>query len=195
MEADWSVALAADDPVITVPWAASEGERGCRFVDLRLGEHLIDKIEEARTRPTLRSALRVLNGAASPLWTAKCDAWTSSADEGAELFDAYEMDATPGETVFGAGCYIDLLPRAAALLSSFERQEGWLRVVTDSLRKIPARAARVELVLRRAEVEAVPGYGVTWFVEGCGLSAHDAGQRWSEALTLALPAIMEVRPA
>jgi hypothetical protein len=195
MEADWSVALAADDPVITVPWDASEGhDRKCRFVDLRLGRHLIEEIEEARVRPALRSALLLLNGAASPLWTAKCDAWTSSPDEGAAPFDAYEMDATPGETAFGAGCYIDLLARDAVLLSSFERQEHWLRTVTQALHKIPARAARVELVLRYAEVEAAPGFGVTWLVEGCGLSANHAGQRWREALNLALPAIMEVRP-
>ncbi len=58
MEADWSVALAADDPVITVPWATSSDDpRKCRFVDLRLGGHLIDEIEEARSRPALRSAL------------------------------------------------------------------------------------------------------------------------------------------
>jgi hypothetical protein len=195
MEADWSVALTADDPVITVPWAAPEGDgRGCRFVDLRLDAHVIEEIEEARARPALRSALLLLNSVASPLWTVKCDAWTSSADEGAAPFDPYEMDATPGETVFGAGCYIDLLPREPLVLSSFESQERWLRVVTEALRKIPARAARVELVLRRAEVEAVPGFGVTWFVEGCGLSAHHAGKRWSEALNLALPAIVEVRP-
>jgi hypothetical protein len=194
MEADWSVALAADDPVITVPWAATEGERGCRFVDLRLGEHLIDKIEETRARPALQSALLLLNGAASPLWTAKCDAWTSSAEEGSEPFDPYEMDATPGETAFGAGCYIDLLAREAALRSSFERQERWLHEVTEALRLIPARAARVELVLRRAEVEGLPGFGVTWFIDGCGLNANHAGQRWSEALNLALPAIIEVRP-
>jgi hypothetical protein len=195
MEADWSVALAADDPVITVPWAASEGHgRGCRFVDLRSGGHPIEEIEEARVRPALRSALLLLNSATSALWTAKCDAWTSSAEEGAEPIDPYEMDATPGETSFGAGCYIDLLPREAALLSSFEGQERWLRVVTEALRKIPARAARVELVLRRAEVETVPGFGVTWFVEGCGLSAHSAGKSWSEALNLALPAIVKVRP-
>jgi hypothetical protein len=195
MEADWSVALAADDPVITVPWAGSEGDdRKCRFVDLRRGGQLIEQIEEARVRPALRSALLLLNGAASPLWTAKCDAWTSSPGEGAAPFDAYEMDATPGETAFGAGCYIDLLARDAALLSSFERQEHWLRTVTQALHKIPARAARVELVLRYAEVEAAPGFGVTWLVEGCGLSANHAGQRWSEALNLALPAIMEVRP-
>jgi hypothetical protein len=196
MEADWSVALEADDPVIAVPWAAPEGDGrgGCRFVDLRLGAHVIEEIEEARARPALRSALLLLNGATSPLWSAKCDAWTSSADEGAEPFDPYEMDATPGETAFGSGCYIDLLPREPLLLSSFEGQERWLRAVTEALRNIPARAARVELVLRRAEVEGVPGFGLTWFVEGCGLSAHHAEKRWSEALNLALPAIMEVRP-
>jgi hypothetical protein len=89
MEADWSVALAADDPVITVPWTASEGhDRKCRFVDLRRGGHLIEEIEEVQARPALRSALLLLNDSASPLWTAKCDAWTSSPDEGAEPFDA-----------------------------------------------------------------------------------------------------------
>ncbi len=88
MEADWTVALAPGDPVITVPWAAPGDDiRTCRFVDLRLGAHLVDEIEEARSRPALRSALLLLNAATSPLWTAKCDAWTSSVDEGAELFD------------------------------------------------------------------------------------------------------------
>ncbi len=49
MEADWSVALATADPIITVPWAASDDdEPKCRFVDLRLGFHLIEEIEEAR---------------------------------------------------------------------------------------------------------------------------------------------------
>ncbi len=62
MEADWSVALAADDPVITVPWASSAADScKCQFVDLRLGDYLIDEIEEARARPALRSALLVLN--------------------------------------------------------------------------------------------------------------------------------------
>jgi hypothetical protein len=72
MEADWTVALAPGDPVITVPWAADGGDmRGCRFVDLRLGAHLVDEIEEARSQPALRSALLLLNAATSPLWTAK----------------------------------------------------------------------------------------------------------------------------
>jgi hypothetical protein len=194
MEADWTVALAPGDPVITVPWAASGDDiRKCRFVDLRLGAHLVDEIEEARSKPPLRSALLLLNAATSPLWTAKCDAWTSSVDEGAEPFDPYEMAADADDIAFGAGSYIDLLPRDVSFLSGFERQERWIRAVTEVLRSIPASAARVELVLRRVEVEGAWGFAVTWFVEGCGSTAQRAEQRWARALDLALAVVMDVR--
>jgi hypothetical protein len=191
MEADWSVALASTDPVITVPWAASgDNEPKCRFVDLRLHPHLVAEIEEAQGRPGLRSALLLLNGVASPLWTAKCDAWSSSPEQGDDPFDPYEMDAEPGETTFGAGSYIDLLPRDFPCC--FDAQERWLRAVTERLRAIPASAARVELVMRRAQVDAVAGYGVTWFVEGCGATAHRADECWGHALDLAVAAIMDM---
>ena len=141
MEADWSVALAAGDPVITVPWAApGDDVNQCRFVDLRRSPHWIDEIEEARAKPRLRSALLLLNGAASQFWTAKCDTWSSSAVEGDEAFDPYEMDAEPQETAFGTGSYIDLLPRDAALLSSFECQERWMRAVVERLRVITGKS-------------------------------------------------------
>jgi hypothetical protein len=196
MEADWSVELAAADPVITVPWAAS-GAGKCRFVDLRRSSQLIDQIEEARTRPVLRSALLLLNGVSSYLWTAKCDVWTSNANQGDEPFDPYEMDAEPGETAFGAGSYIDLLPREVRgcfdAQERWEQWEQWLRALTERLRGTPASAARVELVLRHAEVEGVQGFGVTWFVEGCGPTAPCAGQKWGEALELALSVMMRVR--
>jgi hypothetical protein len=193
MEDDWSVELAAPDPLIVVPWAAC-GEAGssCRFVDLRMGSHLIDGIEEAQGRPALRSALLLLNGVDSQLWTAKCDAWGSSPEQGDDPFDPYEMDAEPGKTDFGAGSYIDLLARDSETRGCFEAQERWLRAVTERLRAIPAKAARVELVMRRAQVDAVQGYGVTWYVEGCGASAQRAAQGWGHALELALAAIMDV---
>jgi hypothetical protein len=193
MEADWSVALAASDPVITVPWAAfGDDEPECRFVDLRRYPHLVGEIEEAQGRPALRSALLLLNGVASQLWTTKCDAWTSSPEQGDDPLDPYEMDAEPGETAFGAGSYIDLLARDFDTLQDFDTQERWLRAVTERLRAIPANAARVELVMRRAQVDAVPGFGVTWFVEGCGATAHRADEGWVHALNLALGAIMDV---
>jgi|SRR5579859_776644 len=194
MEADWTVALAPGDPVITVPWAATgNGVRTCKFVDLRLGAHLVDEIEEARSNSALRSALLTLNEARSPLWTAKCDVWTSSADAGAEPLDPYEMDTEASEVAFGAGSYIDLLPRDISFPAGFERQERWIRAITEALRATPASAARVELVLRRAEVEGALGFAVTWFVEGCGSTAQRAGQRWAEALDLALAVVMDVR--
>jgi hypothetical protein len=188
MEADWSVELTAGDPVIIVPWAApSDHPRKCAFVDLRLGAHLIDEIEEARPVPELRAALLLLNNAASPLWTVKCDTW-----KGDSPMDPYEMDAAPEDTTRSIGCYIDLLARDSGLQASFDRQERWVRAVVESLRSVPARAARVELVLRRAQVNHVVGYGVSWFVEGCGATAERARQAWSEALNLALPVIIGV---
>ena len=196
MEADWSVALATTDPVITVPWAASGyDEPKCRFVDLRLGPDLIDEIEEARGRPALRSGLLVLNGTDSPFWTTKCDAWSSSLEQGDDPFDPYEMDAEPGETGFGTGSYIDLLSRDFQSSRRFDTQEQWLRTVTERLRAIPANSARVELVMRRAQVDGVPGFGVSWFVEGCGASAHRADQSWDQAFHASLACIMDVRLA
>ena len=194
MEADWSVALAAGDPVITVPWVAPGDDLNqCIFVDLRQNLDRIDEIEEARAKPGMRSVLLLLNGAGSQFWTAKCDTWNSSAVEGDEAFDPYEMDTDPQETAFGTGSYIDLLPRDTALLSCFECQEFWMRTVVERLRVVTARAVRVELVLRHAEVEAVSGFAVTWFVEACGATVERAEQRWGEALDLALAVAMEAR--
>lgn len=184
MEADWSVALGADDPVITVPWSAPGDDAcKCRFIDLRLGGQLIEEVVEARSAPALRYALLELNSATSPFWTVKCDAWNNH-----EPLDAYEMDAEPEDAAFGAGSYVDLLGRDSA--PGFDRLERWVRVVAETLRNVPARAARVELILRRAQVNDEPAYGVTWFVEGCGATADRAGQAWSKALHLALPVIM-----
>jgi hypothetical protein len=186
MEADWSVELTADDPVIVVPWTAtSDDPRKCEFVDLRRGAHLIDEIEETRRVPELRAALLLLNSAASPLWTVKCDFWESDTP-----MDPYEMDAAPTDTSLSAGSYIDLLARDRALQASFDRQERWVRAVAETLRSVPAKAARVELVLRRAHVNHVAGYGVSWFVEGCGATASRAWQAWSQALGLAMPVVM-----
>jgi hypothetical protein len=195
MEADWSVALATADPVITVPWASGDDEPKCRFVDLRVGPHLIDEIAEVQGRPELRSALLLLNGVDSQFWTAKCDAWTSSPEQGDDPFDPYEMDAEPGETGFGTGSYIDLLSRDFEASRCFDTQERWLRTVTVRLRAIPANSARVELVMRRAQVDGVPGFGVSWFVEGCGASVEHANQGWNRVFQAALAVIMDVRVA
>ena len=58
-----------------------------------------------------------------------------------------------------------------------------------SLRAVAARSARVDLVMRHAQVNGEPGFGVSWFVEGCGATAVCAEQMWERALRLALEVI------
>ncbi len=199
MEADWSVSLAAEDPVVVVPWSALPEEANqCTFVDLRREPHRIDEMEEARSNPALRAALLTLHAPGSPWWTAKCDAWNASvtqdATQGGEAFDPYEMDAEPTETAFGTGSYIDLLQRDTLLFTSFESHERWMRGAVQKLRSISARAARIDLILRYAEVGSVPGFAVSWFVEGCGSTAERAVLRWQDALDQALAVILEGSP-
>ncbi len=184
MEADWSVELTAADPVIAVPWEAP-GE-SFRFIDLRENPQAIVEIEEARCEPALHSALLALNNAGSQIWTAKCGTWINGSQD---KIDRWEMDAGPDEAEFGAGCYIDILPRDRR---SFAVQEQWIRVLTGKLRGVELRCVRIELVLRRAAVWGVAGSGVTCFVQGCGASSELAASRWAEALTRALPALMDV---
>ena len=192
MEADWTFALAPGDPVIAVPWESpGDEETQCRFIHLRSALHRIDEIKEAQANPPLRSALLRLNGRDSHLWTAKCDAWTTSPEKGDPPFDPYEMDAEPGTTAFGTGSYIDLLPRKEPLFASFEDQKLWMHAVIDALRVTPAPDARVELVMRPADVDGSAGFGLTCFVEGCGPTGETAGQRWAAALGLTLAVLMD----
>ena len=194
MEADWSVELAADDPVIVVPWRAFPA---VQFIDLRARPQWIDEIEEARNRPALRSALARLNGEDSGLWTAKCDAWIrSGADESGgaidpiDSIDPWEMEATAEEARFAAGSYIDILALDLEARGSFAIGERWVRGLAESLRPRVLHSARTDFVLRRAEIHGVAGFGVTWFVEGCGRTAELAELKWAEALAGILPAVL-----
>jgi hypothetical protein len=194
MEADWSVELGADDAVIVVPWQSLPGTAAATgFVDLRARPECIREIEEARDLPALRFALERLNGKDSGLWTAKCDAWVRGRDVGSgNEIDPWEMEATDDEARLAAGSYIDILALDVEARGSFEVEERWLRRLVEELRRRALRCARTDFVLRRAEVHGVPGFGVTWFVEGCGRTAELARQKWAEALAEALPTVMNV---
>jgi hypothetical protein len=202
MEADWAVELAADDPVIVVPWRSLAGAKrsACfpivQFIDLRARPHSIEEIEEARGRPALRSALERLNAKDSGLWTAKCDAWVRGGDgaidpiDPMDRIDPWEMDAAGEEARFAAGSYIDILALDLKTRGSFAIGEGWVRRLAESLRHRELRCARTDFVLRYAEIDGVSGFGVTCFVEGCGRTPEDAEQRWAEALGEALRTVL-----
>lgn len=216
MEADWSVELAADDPVIVLPWNVEERVSGSapdepdrlrlQFFDLRHDPAAIDQIAEAQAEPALRSALLTLNQTESRLWTVKCGLWESGSQpaDAAEVdvhanvaaeIDPWEMDAEPEDTIFAAGCYIDIVPLDSEAAGSFAIMEKWLRNLTEQLRRVALHCARADFVLRRSEIHGVQGFAVTWFIEACGATWELATLRRGEALAQTLPIVMEVAPA
>lgn len=194
MEADWSVEMGWDDPVIAVPWQMADS--GARFVDLRDQPDLIGEIEEAIHRPSLWRVLETLNGAGSAVSTAKCGVWSRenrlAADEN-EL-DPGEFDADQEEARWIAGSYIDLLPLGPAQEISFASGEHWVRELAGRSRRIPLGCGRSDFVLRRASLHGTDSLGVTWFTQGCGATAELAERQWVKHLEAALPVVMSVAP-
>ena len=160
MEADWSVALGGRRPGDHRSLGrVRRRHRKCRFVDLRLRPHSIDEIEEARARP----GVALGTAAAERRRIASLDRQVRCVDQQRRRGRCAVRSLRDGrraeETAFGAGCYIDLLPRDAAATVQL-RTPGTMdaRSGRRGLRATPARAARVELVLRAAEVEGTHGF-------------------------------------
>src|SRR5580704_13538286 len=118
MLAEWSAECSTEDPVLVVPWKDPDGTAA--FVDLRTNPYDFDAIPEAERHPPLMQALRALNAARSPVFTAKCDAWPLEAEELAHLqinLDVTRAEA-PAELAFGFASYIDLVARERSLFTS-----------------------------------------------------------------------------
>ena len=82
MLSEWSAECSADDPVLVVPWSDPADPSGNRrFIDLRENPYDLDHLPEAEHYPALMHALRALNAARSPVFTAKCDAWPLEGEE------------------------------------------------------------------------------------------------------------------
>jgi hypothetical protein len=204
MEADWSVACGADDPVVVVPWGGevrdpSTGEP-IQFIDLRSTLDAILEIPDAVEYPDLAVILRSWNRPDAAVFTAKCDVWNYPE----KFFDAEDL---PG-FAFAHGSYIDLFPTNPAIFCSFTASERRLRCWTEAARSILLPASRCEWTLRPAQVlppvnaifaqiGAPPpfsgGFATSLYVWGYGQSPHEAALAWSSAL-LALEEIVATDP-
>ncbi|MGB8477608.1 MAG: hypothetical protein WCE63_02040 [Acidobacteriaceae bacterium] len=184
MHSDWTVACAADDPEIVIPWAGKDPS--LRYVDLRSAPEAIQEIPEAAEYPCVAAALRRWNQPDTSLFTAKCDVWSYPA----KLFDAEDL---PG-FAFARGSYIDLLHIDAETFASFEGCERQLRAWTEISRSIDLPASRSEWTLRPARIfPASPrltlaatssrnGFATTLYTWGYGDSPQSAAIAWSAAL-------------
>jgi predicted transcriptional regulator len=195
MFADWSVECSAEDPVLVVPWSSmNEGQAGLHFVDLRENPYDLDQISEAEQYPPLMQALRALNAPRSPVFTAKCDAWSLDADEIgelvheldlAELADHSQDDLGALATPAGFASYIDLVWRDRTVFASFHQSEQLLHRLTRLAEPLDHPSAMLDCVLRPALVDftgAQQGYSITLYVKALGPDLDSARESWSSAL-------------
>lgn len=180
---EWSAECGADDPVLVVPWSSAEDPANCRFVDLRENPYDLDRIPEAELHPALMQALRALNAPRSPVFTAKCDAWSMDAEALAAMCDDLELQAA--EAVCGFASYIDLVWRERAVFVSFHASEQRLTRLARLLEPLDVPYGAAECVLRPALLDIAgpaEGFAVTLYVKAVGTDAAHAYEQWGVAL-------------
>ncbi len=171
MEADWEIEIGEEAPVIDAAWSG--------LIDLRSGPERVNEVSECAGFTALRQTLLSLNGAQSAVWSSKCDSW--AVEDFAE-FDRDEFEAAESDT-HAITCYIDLLPRERNAWKKAESAIQFCSEVVEQLKAVTLKAARVELVLRRAVfAEGEEATGITAYVTGCGTSEEAARVRLGDAL-------------
>jgi hypothetical protein len=166
MEADWEIEIGGGAPVIEALWTG--------FIDLRQNPERIGEIAEAAAFPALARLLTALNGAGSPLWTAKCDLWQPDNEEG----------CPSGSSL---ACYIDLLPREGMVFADWKQAECFCRECIARLDQRPPIASpsvpqhknsfklSLDLIVRQAVAGNVEGFGVTAYLSVVSWAGSEAG--------------------
>ena len=175
MDADWSVELAAEDPVLAMPWAAPDG--GLRYLNLRTYPEFISQLEEVQRFPELAKFLQEINDAEAPTESVKCDVWQSTSIE-------------PAEEVFGGsyktGSYCDVIFRDEPTQASFAAHERFVQRACAQLDRSTEIPASAEFIVRRCVFHAPPnirdGFGITVYVFGYGDDERQARRQWAIAL-------------
>ena len=178
---DWSAECSADDPVLVVPWEDPSGT--ARFIDLRADPYAIDSIPEAEDHPALQHALRSLNSARSPLFTAKCDVWEADGSERDHL--RLHLALEPEETAAALISYLDLLCRDRALFTSFHQQGHLLGRLERRLASLDQPFVAAECVVRPAFLDLTTpqeGFTISLYLKAAGATVAEARSHWSAAL-------------
>ena len=184
MLSEWSAECSADDPVLVVPWSdPSDSTGNRRFIDLRENPYDLDHLPEAEHHPPLMHALRALNAARSPVFTAKCDAWQLDADE----LDTLRLDLNipAEESPAGFASYIDILWRERSLFASFHLLEQMLHRLTLQATPLEQPDAMLDCVIRPAMLDLTgpqEGFAISLYVKALGHDSQRAEENWASAL-------------
>jgi hypothetical protein len=185
MLAEWSAECSSEDPVLVVPWKDADSDAA--FVDLRANPYDFDGIVEAERHPPVMQALRALNAARSPVFTAKCDAWAMGDEEVRQMQAMLDWELDGGAD--GAGCgfasYIDMVWRGRSVFPSFAQHERIVRRLVRLAEPLEHPAAALECVVRPAVVDldgVREGFAVSVYVKALGGDAVAAEAEWAGAL-------------
>src|ERR1700687_1740562 len=185
MDADFSIELGREDPILDFPWTDPAGKLA--YVDAKRCPELIASIEEAETFPELGEFLRVMNSPRSMVETAKCGAWPTtelSAEE--DFYNASHKFAS----------YVDVVFSEIDVRLAFSLHEQFARKLVELLRRVPETPSAAEVCVRRCyfgEQHAVrEGFYCTLYVSGYGNDSASARQNWGVALKLMGNAIVRL---
>jgi hypothetical protein len=186
MDADWSVELGSDDPVLEFPWVDESGR--LTYVDLKAHPERIVDVSEAQASPELADFLGALNAPTSTLLTAKCDLWTTN-------------ELTEQEKYYQAKIkfcsYVDILFVEEADRRVFAKHEEFVkslaRVVSNSEAAGRPLAVVAEFIVRRcwfhsasgsastvggSAGELQEGFYVTFYLFGYGAEEEEGRRCW-----------------
>jgi hypothetical protein len=185
MDADFSIELGREDPVLDFPWKDPAGKLA--YVDLKRRPELMAWIEEAEQFPELEDFLRAMNSARSMVETAKCDVWATrelSAEE--EIYDASDKFAS----------YVDVVVSEIDARLSLAAHERFARKLVELLRRAPETPSAAEVYVRRCyfgeEGGVREGFYCTLYVSGYGNDEASARQNWGVGLKLLGNAIVQL---
>ena len=188
MDADFSVELGGEDPVLDFPWTDASGRLA--YFDLKRHPELLAQVEEAKELPELAEFLRCVNSARSAVESAKCDVWAT-------------QELTTEEEVFGAShkfaSYVDLVLSHIDQRQSFPEHEGFAKRLAALLRRAPEMSSSTEVCVRRCFFGegsgTSEGFYFTVYVSGYGNDEAAARQNWAIGMKLVGNAIVQLSGA
>jgi hypothetical protein len=185
MNAEFSIELGREDPVLDFPWSDPAGKLA--YVDVKRHPELMAQIAEAASFPELREFLRILNSARTIVETAKCDAWATT-----ELTDEEEIYAASHKF----SSYTDVVFSNFDRRRSFDAHEKFAQKLVELLRRAPEIPSAAEVIVRRCYFQrddgVEEGYYCTLYVSGYGNDEAEARLPWGLALKLMGNAIVQL---
>jgi hypothetical protein len=195
MDADFSIELGHEDPVLDFPWKDPSAKLA--YVDVKRHPELMAQIEETDRFPELKEFLRALNSARSMVETAKCDTWlTEELNAEEDIYNATHKFASYVDVVFSSGIGNLIDSELSCLRHSLSAHERFARKLVELLRRAPDMPSAAEICVRRCyydeSVGIHKGLYCTLYLSGYGNDDDRARQNWGLALKLVASAIVQL---